>query len=360
MRNNYLVALLSMIVLFASCTSAEVDTQTIMAKRPVLRDSSRVAPPQMIDFEGEQTLKFEDMASLRFYLKEGNGVDFFTPRHSFWAAYKEVDQYITEAIARDSLSFLEGERFSSIKKDSQLYALYRETEDDGAYTPYPICRASSLSEAMIANSSGRYLVGDSVCRLKLYRQYEDAVGKSVAYQEISLYPESSKGFRANNAFGKTSNRKCRGIIGVDANSKRLYITVTAQKKVGFGIKWWIRYATTYMGRLTFSELGQPLAFENVSNGFEYIRWLVDGGTRHQDLMGKVLQPGKDGQIVEFAINKETGNDTFTFGRFRPKVDPTDFLYGEPCYIRGQIEVWSRGVPYGDRGTDEIDLSFPIS
>lgn len=318
-----------------------------------------MSAPQMVEFEGEQTLKFKNVMSLQHYLQHVPETDSFVQKHSFFSSYRAVERSISDGIMRDSVLFLEGDEYQTIKIKSQLYALYRVSTVDGAYDPYPVCRARSLSESMIANKSGHYLIGDSICTLGLSDNYDEAIGASGSYKEVSSNSVYSHGFRTNNAFGDTSDRKCRGVIGVDANSRRLYIKVTAQKKVGFIIRWWIRYATTYMGRLTISQIGQPILIEP-SGGFEYIRQLVRGGTVTEDCVGKKLLPGSGRRIIEFAIERETGDDTFTLGKFMPVDDRTDPLYGQPCSIKGQIEFWSRGVPYGDRGSDEIDLSIAIS
>ena len=348
--------LLCMVVPFLfSCSSDAPDLEHPLKQESINEGESYVSAPQMVEFEGEQTLKFKNVMSLQHYLQHVPETDSFVQKHSFFSSYRAVERSISDGIMRDSVMFLEGDDYQIIKMKSQLYALYRVSTVDGAYDPYPVCRARSLSEAMIANRSGHYLIGDSICTLGLYDNYEEAIGASGSYKEVSLYPIHSHGFRANNAFGKTSNRKCRGVIGVDANSKRLYIKVTAQKQVGFIVRWWIRYATTYMGRLIISQIGQPIIIEP-SGGFEYIR----GGTVTEDCVGKKLLPGSGRRIIEFAIERETGDDTFTLGKFMPVDDRTDPLYGQPCSIKGQIEFWSRGVPYGDRGSDEIDLSIAIS
>lgn len=342
-----------------SCSSDAPGLEPQLQQESTYEGESHVSAPQIVEFEGEQTLKFKDLRSLQHYLQHFSETDNFVQKHSFFSAYRAIDRSISDGVMRDSVLFLEGDEYQKIKIKSQLYALYRVSMVDGAYDPYPVCRARSLSESMIANKSGHYLIGDSICTLGLYDNYDEAIGASGSYKEVSSHSVYSHGFRTNNAFGKTSNRKCRGVIGVDANSKRLYIKVTAQKRVGFIIRWWIRYATTYMGRLIISQIGQPILIEP-SGGFEYIRELVRGGTVTEDCVGKKLLPGSWRHIIEFAIERETGDDTFTLGKFMPVDDPIDPLYGKPCSIKGKIEFWSRGVPYGERGTDKIDLSFRIS
>jgi len=353
-------ALLCMVVPFLfSCSSDAPDLELQLKQESINEGESHVSAPQMVEFEGEQTLKFKNVMSLQHYLQHVPETDNFVQKHSFFSAYRAVDRSISDGIMRDSVLFLGGDDFQTIKIKSQLYALYRVSTVDGAYDPYPICRARSLSESMIANKSGHYLIGDSICTLGLYDNYDEAIGASGTYNEVSSHSIYSHGFRANNAFGKTSNRKCRGVIGMDANSKRLYIKVTAQKQVGFIVRWWIRYATTYMGRLIISQIGQPIVIEP-SGGFEYIRQLLRGGTVTENCVGKKFLPSSGRRIIEFAIERETGDDTFTLGKFMPVDDPMDPLYGQPCSIKGQIEFWSRGVPYGDRGSDEIDLNLAIS
>lgn len=174
MRIYYSVfTLLCMVVPFLfSCSSDAPGLEHQLKQESIYERESHMSAPQIVEFEGEQTLKFKNVMSLQYYLQHFSEANNFVQKHSFFSAYRAIDRSISDGIMRDSVMFLEGDDYQIIKMKSQLYALYRVSTVDGAYDPYPVCRARSLSEAMIANRSGHYLIGDSICTLGLYDNYE--------------------------------------------------------------------------------------------------------------------------------------------------------------------------------------------
>ena len=358
---RYIYIALVTISAFLVLSSCDKDVQLpVKDARSKHLPTSITSRPEVVDFRGEQTLRFKDKRSLQAYLQDDIESESFSIRESFFSQYLAIDSLLKSSIEASGVSFLEHD-FTRVKKASAFYALFNDAEIEGAHDPYPICRAKSRAEAMVANKSGIYLVGDSICEISLYPTYGAAIGKNGGYNILALYPTTKQEFRTNNAFGHTSNRKCRAVIGVDPNSRRVHLTVTAQKKVGFLAKWWIRYATTYLGRLTITGLGQPLIFDSNSS-FGYRRLLVEGGATTMELSGGgyQLSPGYTRHIIEFSIEEETGDASFTFARFSPIEDPEHDLHGQPCFIQGALEFCSRGVPYENKGWDNVDLSFPIS
>lgn len=175
----------------------------------------------------------------------------------------------------------------------------------------------------------------------------------------SFYIDEPAGFRSNRAFGSTSNRKCQAILDVDPNNKLILLSVYSQKQVGFIIKWWIRYATTYAGRLRTDRVSHPLYFLEETD-YRYRRILNKGGGSSTDVNLKTLEADDlEGRILEFDIQRETGHYTLVFAQFKPENSADEENYGAPCSLTGHLDFWSRGVPYESRGTGDINLSFPL-
>lgn len=318
--------------------------------------------PEVIFINGDETLRFDNELHLREYLQRGIHSKSLLSS-SYYNVYKEIDSRIQKGIEGSYETFLNGE-YRDLKKKAKAYAVFCEDEQNGALDPYPLCKAVSRDEALIANTKGIYMVGDSIRRVKLYESYKEA---AKGHSQITNYyydsSDGTSGFRANQAFGVTSNRKCQAIfdLSMGRNGEKLItLSVYSQKKVGFIAKWWIRYATTYQGRLRIDYLTQPIYFVPETD-FEYRRILDKGGTTIRDVNQQTIPAGDmRSRILEFSIQRETGEYTLPFAEFKPMSDPSlEEEYGTACELKGSLDFWSRGVPYRDRGTGEIHLVWPI-
>lgn len=107
-----------------SCSSDAPGLEPQIQQESIYEGKSHVSAPQIVEFEGEQTLKFKDLRSLQHYLQYVPETDNFVQKHSFFSAYRAVERSISDGIMRDSVLFLEGDDFQTIKIKSQLYALY--------------------------------------------------------------------------------------------------------------------------------------------------------------------------------------------------------------------------------------------
>lgn len=254
----------------------------------------------------------------------------------------------------------------TLRDQSLDFALYDESEADGARDPYPICRAESTEEALVANEQGLYMVGDSVYRLKTYTDYGQARRGQTGISHHTFYPkEQGQTFRTNTPAGSNSNRKCEATFFADPSTQTFKVSVIGKKKVGFIVRWWIKYATTYQMRLYIRELTQPLYFDpSEDRYYDYRRLLTHGGTEYRSLSGQQLLPDEaKGNIIEISTSDryETGDDTFVLAHIRPMRDSLDLDYGRNVAIRGRIEFWSRGVSYGEQiGRDELNVGYPLS
>lgn len=66
-----------------SCSSDAPDLEHPLKQESINEGESYVSAPQMVEFEGEQTLKFKNVMSLQHYLQHVPETDSFVQKHSF-------------------------------------------------------------------------------------------------------------------------------------------------------------------------------------------------------------------------------------------------------------------------------------
>ena len=185
----------------------------------------------------------------------------------------------------------------------------------------PYSRLFCPVDEHFVNSEGQFMIGDSLVNSKMYNDFEESE------QQFTMVTtrDASTITSVNNAYSRQSKRKVGLRLttgGSDAPGKTyIHATFTSQKKGAFG---WVRYSTNY--HVWFNIYGAN--FEFAQGGFLGY--------------GPVYVP-QDGYSFEFAIEMG-GNETKILGR---KSD------GVNCF--GSFEVWSRGVPYEQRGVSSVNL-----
>lgn len=185
----------------------------------------------------------------------------------------------------------------------------------------PYSRLCSPVDEHFVNAEGKFMIGDSLVKSRMYRDFEEREQDFV----MATTRDASTLESVNNAYSRQSKRKV-GLqltaTGSDLPGKTLiHATFTSQKKGVFG---WVRYSTNY--HVDFNIYGAN--FEFAQGGFLGY--------------GPVYVP-QDGYNFGFAIELD-GHQTKILGR---KSNGANCL--------GSFEVWSRGVPYEQRGVSSVNL-----
>lgn len=177
------------------------------------------------------------------------------------------------------------------------------------------------------NAKGQFMIGDSLVNSKMYSNYGEREQQFALATTRGVSDFSS----INNAFSRQSERKVgleftandTGTSGGDGGFGKtlIHATFTSQKKTAFG---WVRYDTNY--HVDFCLYGAN--FEFAQGGFQ--------GS------GPAYIPF-DGRSLGFAIELG-GHETRIFGRK---------AWGATCL--GDFAVWSRGIPYAQRGSSSVKL-----
>lgn len=137
---NYLLALGLLIA--SSIVSCSKDKEPLTGESHSKHyPSSQVDQPEVILLNGDSTLRFKNEAHLRSFLAS------LTPStsilsKSFYSSYQDVDSSIQQGIEENYEIYLSSD-YLKTKEKGALFALFNDQSNDGAYDPYPICRAKS-------------------------------------------------------------------------------------------------------------------------------------------------------------------------------------------------------------------------
>lgn len=185
----------------------------------------------------------------------------------------------------------------------------------------PYSRLCSPVDEHFVNAEGKFMIGDSLVNSKMYRDFEEREQHFI----MAITRDASTLESVNNAYSRQSKRKVGlqlNASGSDLPGKTLiHATFTSQKKGTFG---WVRYSTNY--HVDFNIYGAN--FEFAQGGFLGY--------------GPVYVP-QDGYNFGFAIELD-GHQTKILGR---KSNGSNCL--------GNFAVWSRGIPYEQRGISSVNL-----
>ena len=171
----------------------------------------------------------------------------------------------------------------------------------------PYSRLVYVANEYFVNMKGEFMIGDSLVVDKVYTDFKERQQQFTVSTRSSVSDLSS----INEAYSRQKDRKVGLYLSV--SSGIIHANFTSQKKGVFG---WSRYSTTYHAKVNL-------------RGFEFAQGELLG-------YGPVYV-NKDG--IPFAIDTKEmgGNVTKVFGR----------KLAQEC--TGTIEIWSRGVPYDQRG-----------
>lgn len=177
----------------------------------------------------------------------------------------------------------------------------------------PYSRLVYVANEYFVNMKGEFMIGDSLVVDKVYTDFKERQQQFTVSTRSSVSDLSS----INEAYSRQKDRKVGLYLSV--SSGIIHANFTSQKKGVFG---WSRYSTTYHAKVNL-------------RGFEFAQGELLG-------YGPVYV-NKDS--IPFAIDTKEmgGNVTKVFGR----------KLAQEC--TGTIEIWSRGVPYDQRGFATVRL-----
>lgn len=218
-------------------------------------------------------------------------------------------------------------------------------------------RAKNPLLSKIANRNGEYYVGNKLRTIETYSNVSEILNSNNCISK-GIGSESSY-LRANNAGGRTRSRKVFMQISFDPMLRDVTIWMSAQQSFLWGLIWNI-YPTEYHALLSITNLTVPFKLRKSDNinidveiprkserirvNDEYLLLNTTGGQQHK---------------VYINTTRDLSEFSFCLGNFVPK-DGTNYDgydYTVSCKMMGTMEIWSRGVPYPDRGVDVIDVNF---
>lgn len=177
----------------------------------------------------------------------------------------------------------------------------------------PYSRLVYVANEYFVNMKGEFMIGDSLVVDKVYTDFKERQQQFTVSTRSSVSDLSS----INEAYSRQKDRKVGLYLSV--SSGIIHANFTSQKERSL---WMDRYSTTYHAKVNL-------------RGFEFAQGELLG-------YGPVYV-NKDG--IPFAIDTKEmgGNVTKVFGR----------KLAQEC--TGTIEIWSRGVPYDQRGFATVRL-----
>jgi len=231
--------------------------------------------------------------------------DFYTE------ANKELDQIIDSASSQADFDAL----YKSYKAKYQGQFLFNDVNPE--YLS-PISKLKNSGIQRVVNISGKYMIGNKVCKASMYSDMKEYSSEKKAImfdfkEQLNGMQKTTASKDSNYAYLKTSNRK--GIVVFDYSNGQLYATFTAQKKVFWG---WQAYDTLFY--LQYS-LNKPFCERSI-------------GT-----------PVPADQTIMYSTTTDDNGEKYSLGFF---VAGTD-LSG----ITGKFTFWTRGIAQTDGITGTI-------
>lgn len=189
----------------------------------------------------------------------------------------------------------------------------------------PYCKLVNSENELFANNESEFLIGDSLVKCK---QFDDFAG---FFENQSVRTKSpTLGTDPNHAGAEKDKRKV-GLYMSLSKDGTVYSRFTAQKKNLFG---WVRYSTVYYAK--FYLAGPLLFFECREFGYANERYV------HK----------LDFEITTIELGGNTTVKFGTIGDGSSSLPPVAL----PS-LTGNIEIWSRGISYEDRGIGRVNLNI---
>ena len=311
---------------------------------------------EIVSLNGSPTVKFRDFSDFENLKKklismsskeqmifmENMGIK------TFYSEFRSIEDLLEKSISKagDRETFINN--YKSIIDEKSKYAFFKSINlTDSIIDIYPELRAKSVIESNIANNNGYYIIKDSLCKIDLFDSIDDL-------KEFTTIVETKlpNNLRANNAFARTDDRKARIEIRTDPISNIITFRFSAQRKYGWLITWWSRYSTEIHGFITIDNLNHRIKVLGNSR-YEYIN-LRESGGNIKTPAPFFLEKGTSKRTIELCTN-EMSLEFIPFAEILIPSDPTDENFNESFRMSGNMEVWSRGIPYNQAGKDNIDI-----
>lgn len=311
MKNLFSKLLLGIAICgFASCTN-ELDETTIQ----------NVERADVEVLNGGQLLSFKDNKAYDETLQKVSAMS-DKERVAFFASLsfkpqmillKEADAELREICESTSALAVAEKQYSEFK---QKYGKVFMFNDSDASDLSPYSKLVSSSNEFFTNVKGQFMIGDSLVESVVFQSFSERAKLTQDVMTRNVTDNTS----VNDAHSYKKDRKVGLTLSMDG--QHIMANFTAQKKTWLG---WIRYSTTYHGN-----------FYIVGAGFEFAQGDVLGMyPSYVNMNGR-----------SFGINtiERDGNYITRFGRKTAAGS-----------CSGDMEIWSRGIIYSDRGIASIGL-----
>ena len=353
-----LLSAIAVLFVVCSCTSNFNNPEIEGSRASKVRDLPSLEKPDVINYKGVPTLRFKDKESLKRWFKylgvlssvqqeqtvKNLGV---TPLYS---RYIEVYNKISDGLTQKGELFLINGEFNSLKKAYADVALF----EDNPENPYPESRMKSLSESNTANLNGVYLLGDSVCSVDTYDSYKEL---SSANSNVSIFYEVPEtGLRVNAAHARTSNRKATLTVSIDPSNYTVYLRFAGQRKDGWIITWWTRYATMFGARITLTERSHSLRITSLGDSYTSITMMQDKARINEAPWLTLVDSGTKPITFQLGTREFDKAVNLPFCTFiKDKDEDDEEIYTPPYILRGKMKIWSRGIGFMHAGEDNLDI-----
>lgn len=251
----------------------------------------------------------------------------FTERTNFYKkiGFKSIDQVLADADQElEVISNLEKKeefelQYSKFKEKHNRIFIFNDL-DNTDLSPYSAF--IDPKQELFANSDGYFYIHD---KRVIAEKYKSLSEKNANSTYVSLRGVSFENNSTNYAWSHQSKRKVGLYISIDGNA--IWTRFTSQKKNFWG---WNRYSTVY-----------EAAFK-LNGGFHHY-YTTPTGVRYVD---------RNNMWFQISTGEQSGNYSMVLGHLH-----TENPIPSACRFKteGNMEIWSRGVSYNDRGFAKVSL-----
>lgn len=354
------IGIISVVLGVSACTtnapSEKLDYTLPQANVDLLRSPNEdevLKAVKIVVLDGVNTLSFENSEDLQafsnycFTMPSEKSIAFIkkrlnvTPYLSQLFDYYRDIEYLDRTVSNRESAIFALDSLSSVYASSLIF-----DKDKVAYI-----NCLREDEAIVANTDGKYIVGGEIRAIRKVESLDELKCHTI---ETKWVPSEQPGLRANNPYAITRDRKAIMSLSYNPQEKEIAVTFTAQKKILFGLAW-NSYNTTYSGRLQTSDLGAEF--------YVYGQYKDKVLVRKEELDSDKLTFApftiKVGQLTALYIDtqEEAARFTLRLGKFRKEND--QYIPGKAIFMKGLVEVWSRGISYEDRGKDQLLIEHSV-
>lgn len=315
MRNFLLKSLLLICaVTFFSCDNME----DVAQNSDLSENSIEVLDNNIVRFKNSET--YHSIVDRLMLLNEADRLNYMDSLgfNSQYVLLRKSDKEL-EDICEVVDPNLFSEKYGDFRKKYNDIFMFNDIdlEDLSAYS-----KIIDPAHELFSNNKGEFLIGDSLIKSKLFESFSD-----FSKDQLVITKTDASDYNPNHAGGKKDKRKVGLHMSLGSDGS-VYSNFTAQKKNVFG---WVRYSTVYLAK--FNLFG-PFVF----------RECREFGYANERYVHKLN--------FEVTTIELGGNTTVKLGTIGTATLPPPAALPS---LTGSMEIWSRGVPYENRGKGSIKL-----